>query len=263
MSVPCWIDPPAVEREIIAHLSSVDSQLCRAYELQPDMREEHVESRLATLIETTPFDSRQHRINQLRYKRGMMPLSISFSASHVTRHERHHGADLGLIATIEAPGDVRLTKAALVQGKRLTPTDGSFAGDSEYAELFKSSPNLPPQWQRMLDVTSASEYFLYGPRQVKSSRGMIELGTRVISAHAVLGMANAGRSTLTAQEAPRRSKPMAKWLVEDFLCCSRGDSNPWVIETARGSSSDFPVENTLEITVTVPFFPERQFGRFR
>jgi hypothetical protein len=224
------------------------------------MREEHIESRLLTLVETVPFAAHQRRIDRLRQKRGMLPLTISFSGSHLTSSEQHHGADIGLVATIDVPGELRLTKASLVQGKRLTPTNDEFSATSEYSQLFESSPNQPPQWRRMLEVTSASEYFLYGPTSIPSRRGLIPLGTRVISAQTVQGMADGGHDSLTAAEATRRGKPLANWLVEDFLCCQRGDTAPWTIETARGRSADFPVGNQLEINVTIS---DRDFGRFR
>jgi hypothetical protein len=58
----------------------------------------------------------------------MRRLNFRFTARHITRREPAHGADLGIVARIEAPGESVLTKAALIQTKRLSIRNGVMSG---------------------------------------------------------------------------------------------------------------------------------------
>jgi len=187
------------------------------------------------------------RINQRRSVQRKKSISLVFKATHITRTEKTHGADIGLVLRAELPDEYVLTKAAIIQSKRLHPSEmGNFSNRSSYQELFKR--NKESQWDRMLSITSSSAYFLYGPFQIYIKNKYTPLGTCVVSAQKIAGIADQPASTpFFATDAVQMGKSLSKWLVEEFICCNIGDPNKQTINTALGENPNFPITSTLEI----------------
>lgn len=117
------------------------------------------------MLETADFKLYASRANERRSHKNLPSLLVNIR--HITHREKHHGADLGLVARLLIPNEVVLTKAAIVQGKRLHPRFGSFDKLCEYEELFATRNSIPPQWERMLNISPSSAYFLYNPEHVR------------------------------------------------------------------------------------------------
>jgi hypothetical protein len=101
----------------------------------------------------------------------------------------------------------------------------------------------------MLNQTSASFYFFYNPHKVHIKQRIQTIGTRVISAQHIAGIAQLSTKNLTALDVYQRGKPLPRWLVEDFICCNTGDTRLEVINTALGRNDEFPVRSTIEMII--------------
>ena len=147
------------------------------------------------------------------------------------------------------PGEYTLTKAVLVQTKRLYPdSQGEFSEQCTYPEVFKTRETQ--QWDRMLEHTPASVYFFYNPYQLLIRKSIKTLGTRVIPAQHIAGMANTGKNSLNVVEVEGRGKEFSQWFVEDFICCQVGDTNEEIIEMALGKNPRYPVRLSILTTIT-------------
>lgn len=242
----CWMNSDEELGEMKSLFANADNRVSLYYAENPSIREEHIESRLVTTLEQEPSDVYQARINESRSRRGLPTLAIGFK--HITHSERRNGADMGLVATLNIPGEVVLTKAILVQSKKLHRDGHGFSQASSYDEIFRSGSSSP-QWDRLLNVTPSSVYFLFGPDRLRIGRKTRSFGTQVLTAQNVKGLAESGVSRLTAAMAYRRGLDFPSWAVDEFICCNAGDSNTRVIDIARGQSTNFTVRNTIEISI--------------
>lgn len=261
----CWLEDVDVQKQLEDYFFDVDRALSTFYERNPTTAEPQLDGHLAARLETGESESLHlhlSRINNLRSAAGFAPLQLKFEIRHITSTEPRHGADIGLVLRLIAPGEYQLTKAALVQTKRLYSTNGVFNRDSSYPELFKSQQDeeegkvkkkLPPQWKRLLAHTPASVYFFYNPHQLPLKRtGHQILGTRVVPATYISGIAPAAGAPprrFTAADTYKVGKHMPNWFVEDFICCGVGDPRDEIIRTALGQNDEFPVRTTIEITL--------------
>jgi hypothetical protein len=243
----CWLKPGTVKAEFEQFFSDADKQLSIYYEDNPAMREEHIEGRLVTLLDGTHFDIYQKRINKERLAQERPLLTMEFK--HITNRERNHGADVGLVARLNIPGEIVLTKAVLIQSKRLYPRQREFTQDCDYPELFTQRDTIPSQWDRMLDITASSAYFFYNPDRLKIGKSMRPVGTRVMSAQAIKGMAAAGRRTLSVRDLIKESRSFSSWVVDQFICCDIGDPHPETIDIAMGANADFTVRHSIQMII--------------
>lgn len=175
---------------------------------------------------------------------------MDFEARHVTASERSHGADLGLVVRTEVAGELDVTKAALVQTKRLHPDPkGEFTQGCEFPKLFDTGSTVPPQWDRMLGITPASIYMLIGPDRLRIDRSIKDFGILTVDALRLKGMAAAGVHELSANAAYRSGRSLDGWMVDQFICCNTGDSASKVVETALGDNPDFPVRHAVRLAI--------------
>jgi len=253
MSNPnCWLRDINVQKQLEKFFSDADQQFSTYYEANPHTGEPQLDGRLASCLEKDTLDSLQlylKHIEQKRRKAGLRPLRLSFKVTHITSAEAQHGADIGLVASLDVPGEYILTKAVLVQTKRLHPNpDDTFSENCSYPELFKQ--RSIPQWERMLEQTPGSVYFFYNPYQLLVRRTIKTVGTRVVSAQHISGIAHRNvRNGFTVLDAYDRGKPLAKWFVEDFICCLVGDARPEIVDTALGKNPRYPVRLSILVTV--------------
>jgi len=249
MRTDCWIKPPSARSGFKDFFSKVDADVSEYYQLNPNMREEHIESRLATTLEKTSFEIYRQRVN-IERRRKRLP-SLALSISHITHKEVSHGADIGLVASLSVPGEITLTKASLIQGKRLYARRGVFDQDCEYEELFKTPgrSNIAPQWARMLKVTPASAYLFYNPLDLWIGKSLKSVGTRVLSAQIVKGKAAAGKHHLSARDLYDEGSTFSDWVIDEFICCNSGDSREEVISVASGENPNFGVRQTLQVSI--------------
>lgn len=259
----CWLQDLNVQKQLEDYFADVDRGLSTFYERNPYTAEPQLDGHLAARLETDDLESLHlhlNRINSERMTAGFRPLQLKFEVRHITSTEPRHGADIGLVLRLVAPGEYQLTKAALVQTKRLYPRNKLFREDSSYEELFKRQEEekdkptrkLPPQWERLLSLTPSSVYFLYNPHQLRLKRSIPILGTRVVPATYIAGIAppvGAPARKFTASDAYQIGKPISRWFVEDFICCAVGDPREEIIRTALGRNDEFPVRSTIEITL--------------
>jgi hypothetical protein len=259
----CWLEDTNVQKQLEDYFQDVDRGLSTFYEGHPNTAEPQLDGHLAARLEKEDADSLQlhlNRINRERLAARLRALQLRFDVFHITPQEPTHGADIGLVLRVIAPREYVLSKAALVQAKRLHPSGNTFKETSTYRELFKTQDNgghgkrekLPPQWERLLSKTPASVYFFYNPHQLHLKRTYQVLGTRVIPATYIAGIAPSPGSpnvNFTALDAFQRGKSLARWLVEDFICCGVGDTRPEIISTALGEIPEFPVRSTIQITI--------------
>jgi hypothetical protein len=84
--------------------------------------------------------------------------------------ERHNGADLGVVLQVRG-GGLQHRRALLLQAKRLHPGASGFSGRSVFGDLV--APHGRSQAKKMLSITSAACFLLYGP----STLGRIVAGT--------------------------------------------------------------------------------------
>ena len=247
----CWLQDANVQKQLEDYFADVDRGLSTFYETNPDTAEPQLDGHLAARLEKEDVSSLElhlERIKRERISAGLKPLRLSFNIRHITSGEVGHGADIGLLLRLELPGEYTLTKAVIVQAKRLYPnTRGTFSENSAYHELFKQGKI--PQWERMLNHTPASVYFFYNPHQVRIKQRIQTIGTRVIPAQHIAGIAQHGVKNFTALDAYQRGKPLAKWFVEDFICCNVGDTRENTINIASGRNYEFPVRSTIEIII--------------
>ena len=101
----------------------------------------------------------------------------------------------------------------------------------------------------MLNITCSSVYFFYNPDRVTIGKTYKTLGTRVISAQNIEGKANAKVNSLSAKQSFEEGKKFSDWIVDNFICCSVGDTSKKTIDTAFGVNSDFPVHNTFHFVI--------------
>ena len=243
----CWLKPATVRTEFKEFFSDTDKQLSTYYEENPNVREEHLEGRLVTLLESTPFTLYENRINRERRKRGLPLLTLKFQ--HITNREGGHGADIGLVANLNLPGEFVLTKATLIQSKRLHPNRLTFNEQCDYSELFRQEGNARPQWDRMLDITPSSVYFFYNPDRLSIGRTIKTVRTRVINAQVIKGMAEAGRRSFSVEDSLDYGKSFSSWLIDDFICCDVGDSRPETVNLAMNGNPDFTVRHAVHVSI--------------
>jgi len=248
----CWLKSNNIQDELEIFFRDIDKELSSYYEENPNVREEHLESRLATLLEHKAFAPHARRLTREHARLAQQPINLSVAVRHITHSERQHGADIGLVADIDCPGEYKLTKAVLVQGKRLYPGRRGFDQDCNYPEIFKSdtSESYRPQWSRLLNLTPASVYFLYNPEQLLIKRTIRDLGTRVVNARIVEGFGAAGQSIFTATDSYEQGRSFANWMVDEFICCDIGDTRKDIVAIALGESPDFPIRRSITVRLT-------------
>lgn len=242
----CWIKSANEITELKALFGSADNRVSLYFAENPDTREEHLEGRLLTTLERETSPAHQARINTERSLQGLPSLALQFK--HITHSEAANGADIGLIASLNIPGEVVLTKAVLVQSKRLHWRGVGFSGTSSYEEVFRAGASSP-QWDRLLNVTSSAIYILFGPDRLRLGRTVRSFGTQVMTAQTIKGIAESGVSRITAAEAYRQGVRFSSWVVDQFICCNVGDPTDKVIDIARGRDRSFTVRNTIEIQI--------------
>jgi hypothetical protein len=258
----CWIQSRTVLDELRSHFAEVNREVSTYYEDHPSLREEALDGHLTSRIVSRIPDRRLARLAAERARSGRPPLIFHFSAREITAGERRHGADLGVVARIDVPGEMMLTKAALIQSKKLGAYGGEFLANSEYPELFGSrTKTLGPQWERMLEITPASFYALYNPERLRIRRGIKYLGTRLMPARMVGGMEAAGNVGFTAMDALDRATPLESWIVDQFICCEVGDQRSEVVRTALGENERFPVRHVITLDISEEEAAPELFGR--
>ncbi len=246
----CWLRPISVRREIESFFDTISASVCAAYGDNPSMREEHLEGQLSLLINGSPLLQFQQRIAEERVRKNLIPIIIRVKMNHITSTEVSHGADIGLVARISIPGEMELTKSALIQSKKLYDDNGKFTAKSVYKEIFtKPRATVSSQWDRMIATTPASVYLLFGPDRLYVDKSTKDVGLRVVTAQVIKGMHSAKETRFTAQDAYQCGKSFGSWLVDDFLCCTLGDTRDDVVQKALGMDRGFPVRNVLEIDV--------------
>lgn len=249
--VDCWINSDLVLDELRSHFGDINRQVSTYYEDNPYVREEALDGHLATHIAAGLPERRITRLSDERVRSGRRPLSFQFAAREITHGEREHGADLGVVARIVVPNEMVLTKAALVQSKKLRHYNGKFRETSDYPELFGSATkNLRSQARRMLDITPDAFYFFYNPERLHIKRGIKSLGMRAMPARIIDGMEAAGRNRFSALEAFDSGEEFESWIVDRFICCGVGDMRSDVVDTALGANREFPVRHVIEIGIT-------------
>jgi hypothetical protein len=242
----CWMKSSEELGELKSLFANADNNVSLYYADNPSIREEHIESRLVTTLEQQPSGVYQARINEDRLRRGLPTLAIDIK--HITHSERRNGADMGLVASLNIPGEMLLTKALLAQSKKLYRGVNGFSQTSSYDEIF-GGDSASPQWDRLLNVTSSSVYLLFGPDRLRIRNKMRSFGTQVLSAQSIKGLAESGVSRVTAAMAYSRGLDFPSWIVNEFICCNVGDSTTGVIDIARGKNSNFTVRNTIEVSI--------------
>lgn len=249
----CWIRAVNVQEELELFFADLDRELSSYYEVNPNDREEHLESQLATLLRTKPFRLHEDRIAKERARLSQPPLQLKIAVRHITNIEAKYGADIGLVAELNCPGEYQLRKATLIQSKRLSPINNSFNENCSYSEIFRKTDEMgksKSQWERMLNVTPSSVYFLYNPERLYIKRRVHNLGTRVVSARLIAGTAEAGQSKFTATDAYDQGSTFSSWMVDEFVCCNAGDTRDEVVRIALGESQDFPVRHSFVFTIS-------------
>jgi hypothetical protein len=255
----CWLTDETVLRELSSFFSDVDQEFSRFYEEQYDTSETALDGALGTYLRSSKLLRLPlSRINHARSRTGRSSLHIDFR--HITRTERTHGADIGLLLHLAVPNEQVLQKAVLVQSKRLYPDrNQEFTEHCHYPEIFGDrvpgesvEGKLEPQWKRMLNISPSSVYLLYGSEKFSYRNNFPNLGTRVIPAQRIAGIfaSSTNRRGFTAYDAYQMAKPFSQWMVENFICCSVGDTNELVINTALGRNADFPVKSSLEVLIS-------------
>lgn len=246
MRLNCWMKSNNEITELKSLFSRADNRVSLYFSENPDAREEHLEGHLLSTLGRETSSVYQARMNEERSLRKLPTLAIKFK--HITHSEHANGADLGLVASLNIPGEVVLTKAILAQSKKLHWRGASFSQNSQYEEMFRVGSS-PPQWDRLLNVTSSSVYLLFGPDRLRIDRTVKDFGTQILTAQSVKGLAESGVSRMTAAEAYSRGLNFSDWIVDQFICCNLGDSTDRVIDIARGRNKDFTVRNTLEVQI--------------
>jgi hypothetical protein len=254
MARNCWIKSTNELTELKSLFRDADKRVSLYCAENLNAREEHLESRLLTILDKETSLAYQTRINEERVRLRQPTLSIDFK--HITHTERTSGADIGVVASLRIPGEVALTKAILAQSKRLHSGAKGFTEDSSYDEIF-SERSSTPQWERLLNVTPSSVYLLFGPDRLRLGQRIRSFGIQVLTAQNVKGFVDAGMSRLTAAVAHQRGSDFPDWIVDEFICCNAGDPSDSVINIARGRNSNFTVRNTIEILIQGSNFEPR------
>jgi hypothetical protein len=242
----CWIKSATAKNELKELFSEIDRDLSTSYEESPYTPELSLDGSFGTL-----FNERSkrylERFNDERNARGLCRIRISLN--QITHSEKRDGADIGLIAHISIPEEIEIKKAVLVQSKRLSAKNGKFDQDCIYNGLFNSELTIEPQWKRMLGITCSSVYFFYNPNRIKIGKSNKNLRTRVLGAQIIEGKANAKVNSFSAKQSYYEGKPFSEWIVDNFICCTVGDTNKKTIETALGKNADFSVHRTLHFVI--------------
>jgi hypothetical protein len=245
----CWIRSSNIRNELKALFKDVDRRLSSYFAAHPKMREEHIEGHLVALLNSEQIQPYQDRINQERTLLNLPALSINFE--HITHSEGLNGADMGLVANLRVPGENILSKAALIQSKRAYPVRDAFTESAKFPELLgdRRAPGRTAQYDRLLHVTSSSVYFLFCPDRVKIGRSYREIGTRVVGAQLIKGLAESGVGDFSIKDAYDQGQSLAEWMISQFICCNTGDIRSEVINTAAGGNNEFGVRNTLQVNI--------------
>jgi hypothetical protein len=245
----CWIQSANILRELEAFFSEVDDDVSSFYEENPTSSEPNLDGMLVKSLTSKSFERYANRINAERQRTGQRPVTLSIKSTPISSQERKHGADLGIVARLNIPGEHEITKAALVQSKRLYPNLIGFDEDCVYPEIFKENTRVKveSQWKRMLDLTPSSFYFLYNPEKIRVKRTIKPVKTRVMTALNIAGRAS-GRRVLTVEDA-LNATTFADWMVDEFICCNVGDPREQVVAAALGNNPDFTVRHSIEVTI--------------
>jgi hypothetical protein len=233
--------------ELQDFFSIVDEDFSSYYEEHPKTAEPQLDGVLIGSLTSRSFEIYGKRVNAERARSHLSPISLRIKSTSITSSERTNGADIGLVARISIPGEHQIDKAVLIQSKRLEPNlIGSFDDACAYQELFKQDQKtVQPQWNRMLDVSPSSFYFLYNPEHLPIKNKIKELKTRVVPAQLVRGLST-GKQAITPKEAIR-FKSFGQWMVDEFICCHTGDTRDETIKIALGGNLDFSVRHSVEV----------------
>jgi hypothetical protein len=262
MRKDCWIQPQSIQEELEDFFSEVDSDLSSFYEENPNTAEPQLDGSFIRSLTSKSFDLHAKRINAVRRRNRRQPVYLKIKATPITATERTYGADIGLVARVSVPGEHEITKAALVQSKRLYPNMlNAFDEKCYYKELFggNAKTKVLPQWKRMLDQTASSYYFLYNPERLRIGKNLQTLKTRVLPAQVVAGMATS-RAVYTPTQSVKLNS-FSEWIVEEFVCCNVGDTRENVVEIAMGSNPDFPVRHSVVVVLDANEARAEDFSR--
>lgn len=154
--------------------------------------------------------------------------------------EKEYSADLAFLLSISAKERMERKKALLVQTKKIN------VEVSESAISFLDSWSVDfLQAERLSTITPFGYYFLYGPHYNRTC-------TRVIPVRSVIGILNAigRRSRLPILHVLGASKPLAEFLVYDFIGCWIGDHSHKAIRIAEGEDNQAMAKYTIRIDIT-------------
>lgn len=170
------------------------------------------------------------------------PWEVSFDCRDMGafRREREYGTDMAFLLSISSRERMEQRKAILVQAKKIN------------VELSESSISFLDSWsvdflqaERLSSLTPFVYYFLYGP-YYNGTR------TRVMPASSIIGILNAigRRSKLPILHVLHASRPLAEFLVHDFIGCWVGDSSSRMIRVAEGEDNQAGARYVVRVDIS-------------
>lgn len=246
MRYNCWIKSTIVKQKLRAAFANIDNVISGLIKDRPGIDERTIDGYLGSSLAKLSLNF-QDTIEE-------RPCEILIGIEHLPHSiEIDTGADIGMVAQIKTPGKRDKTKGVLIQSKRLYPDENEkFTCSSEYKRLFDSkTTNAGPQWDRMRKVTCSSKYMFYGPKQIQINKKSKRLGIRMVNTQKIQNLYRDGTSSFSAQDSIEHGKSFSSWLVNDFICCIEGDSDPEVIAIAMGNNKKISVSRTVKINIAM------------
>ena len=93
--------------------SEIDSDLSSFYEEHPNTAEPQLDGSFIRSLTSKSFDLHASRINAVRRRNRLRPIYLQIKATPITATERTYGADIGLVARVNIPGEHEITEEQL------------------------------------------------------------------------------------------------------------------------------------------------------
>jgi len=236
-----WIADPTMEQILHSTFKQADMDFSMFFESNSPSNEE----RLTGAFIKTLIDKFQP-VNKVLQTWGRSAISgpwyvmLDYTDTTIRRGEKKWCADLSFILDVKVPYKIELTKAILVQAKKME------SRPTNYGIVFENCWRIDvAQAKKLLRHTSHAFHIFYNPNHTG-------LGTRILPTTSLLSIAKANKSStvLHSSQAISSTRRLADFMLYDFIGCWAGDLKSRVLEIARGKDGRAIPSHIIRIIIT-------------
>ena len=235
-----WIGSNPIENTLLQAFSAADVQFSKLLQSEIHSHEEKLTDFFVSYLVSKAVEA-QEVIRSWKKALADQPWEISVEHQDASGWRgKEYSADLAFLLSISSKERMERKKAILVQTKKIN------------VEVSESNISFLDSWsvdflqaERLSTITPFGYYFLYGPHY----NGTL---TRVTPARSVIGILNAigRRSRLPILHVLGASKPLAEFLVYDFIGCWIGDHSHKAIRIAEGEDNQTMARYAIRIDIS-------------